>query len=74
VCVNTIVDPFSALQITLCYLISINAVNYNVFSNPRSKISSTDIEMLVSSRIMQIIVFAGFLIHPVDNITVVVIK
>ena len=27
--------------------------------------ASTDIEMLVSSRIMQIIMFAGFFIHPV---------
>jgi hypothetical protein len=29
------------------------------------RVVSSDIEMPVSSRIMQIIVFAGFLIHPV---------
>ena len=36
------------------------------FQIPGAKqVASTHIEMLVSSRIMQIIVFAGFLIHPV---------
>jgi hypothetical protein len=45
----------------------------NVFSNPKSscKISSTDIEMLVSSRIMQIIVFAGFLMALYKNCQII---